>query len=124
MPPLFNFKLVQGDSASFRLNVTEDEEPYAPWDLTDCQVFFTLKESNDQADEDALIAKDSASGGITINDAANGEAVVVLLAGDTDSCPTGIPLVCDVQIKTPASEIFTVATGKIIFREQTTRRTS
>ena len=120
----FSFKLTQGDSASFRLSVTDDVAPYAAYNLTGCVLFFTLKESNDQADPDALIKKDSATGGISISNAATGEAVLTFLAADTNACPTDIPLVADVQLKTPTSEIFTVATGKVTFRPQTTQRVS
>lgn len=120
----FTFKLTQGDSASFRLNVTEDTAPYAAFNLTGCTLFFTLKESNDQDDASALIKKDSNTGGITISNAATGEAVLYFANADTQNCPIEIPLVCDVQLKTSTGEIFTVASGKITFRQQTTRRTS
>lgn len=120
----FTFKLTQGDSASFRLNVTEDVAPYAAYNLTGCTLFFTLKESNDQTDDAALMKKDSTTGGITVSNAAGGEAILYFNATDTASCPTNTPLVCDVQLKTATGEIFTVSSGKITFREQTTRRTS
>ena len=120
----FSFKFTQGDTASIRLNVTEDASPFAAYNLTGGKLYFTLKETNDQSDEVALIKKDSASGGITFSNALTGEAVLYLTAADTSACPTGIPLIGDVQLKTSTGEIFTVASGKITFREQTTRRTS
>lgn len=120
----FNLKLFQGDSASFEITVTEDTDPFPAYDLTGCKLYFTLKESNDQLDADALIQKDSETGGISINDAANGKAIITILNTDTDEAPIDQPLFADVQVKTPEGEIFTVATGKITFRSQTTRRTS
>lgn len=116
----FNFKVVRGDTVPMTVVVTVDDVAF---DLTNCTLFFTAKEDPSQSDDDALIRKHTGAG-ITHTNAAAGQARIVLAAADTASLPIDTELFCDVQVKTPTDEIYTVATGTITFRSDVTRRTT
>lgn len=117
----FSFKPYQGDTVPIRVAVTLNNAVY---NLTGCKMFFTAKLDNAQDDEDALVKLDSVSGAITYPDAPNGIAVITLTPAHTNLCPVDVPLYCDVQVVDAANQVFTVATGKIVFRDQSTRRVS
>lgn len=117
----FSFKPYQGDTVPIQVLVTLDAAPY---DLTGKKMFFTVKEDNAQSDDDALIKLDNLSGGITYANPTGGLAVITLTAAQTSACPVDVPLYCDVQVVDGTGQVFTVATGKLQFREQTTLRTS
>lgn len=114
--PRFKFSnLVIGDTLIFNVEVQRDGDPY---DLTGCTLFFTVKDSVDQADADARLALETGSG-ITQS---GSDAEITVTAGETDDWPTDVELVADLQVKTVAGEIFTAAIGTLRFRPHVTRR--
>lgn len=122
LPPdsLIALESRRGDTVNMVVHVTQSGLPFS---LASVQVFFTLKTNLSDADGAALIAKDS-NAGVTITDADAGEAVVALFPSETVSLPLDVPFFWDIQVKTSAGEIFTVATGTLAFVQHVTQRTT
>jgi hypothetical protein len=98
-----------------------DDEPL---DLTNCLVWFTLKRSLSDSDEDALIAK-TLIDGITVTNALEGLATVQIDPEDTDSLT--VPILgayYDVQIRDSLDNIFTISQGTMNIVSDVTRSNS
>jgi hypothetical protein len=116
--PRFNFnRLVIGDTILLAVAVKRDG---APLTLTGSTVFFTVKDSADQSDDDAYLAYKTGDG-ITQS---GSTAEVHVPFGVTDEWPTDVDLVADIQVLTATGELFTAAIGTLRFRQHVTRRTS
>lgn len=99
----------------------------APVDITSATIWFTAKADIDDVDASASFQKTSASG-ISITDATNGKFTVTVAASDTSGL-TGFlyqekRLAYDLQVKTAAGQIFTVARGALVVKQQVTISTS
>lgn len=115
----FNFKVRRGNTVPITVVITVDGAPY---DLTGCTLFFTGKTDLSQADDDALFEKETGNG-ITHINIPEGRAKIVLPAAETYDAPIDETIYCDIQLKTADGEIYTVASGKLTFLEDVTRRT-
>lgn len=80
-------KVARGDSKVIYVTVRDKAEDLAPFDLGKTTIYFTVKRTVADADSEAVIAKTSAGGGITVKDAAEGIYEVELTPGDTDITP-------------------------------------
>ena len=116
----FNFKSFRGDTLAIDLAVTLGGTAF---DLTGSTLFFTLKRKITDLDADALVQCQTGDR-LTHTNAAGGLATLRLPAADTAPMPLNIPLVADIQVKTAAGEIYTVASGKITFSADVTLRTT
>lgn len=114
--------LVLGDTVPFYLDNVVDLEGNAVRDLASYTVFFTLKRSSLEADDDALVAFESGAGGdITITD---DRATWEVPAATTAALKEGRPYHYDIQLKDSDARIFTVRKGTLTFGAQVTVRTS
>lgn len=117
----FNLKnLYRGDTVSLEVTVTKDGDAFS---LSGSTLFFTLKTDPTAADDAALVALETGSG-ITVTNAAAGEALIEMAPSDTDDLPLDTALFADVQLKTATGDIFTVAFGTLTFTTDVTKRTS
>ena len=94
--------ITRGDSQWYTLNVTAGGEPQ---DLTGSTVFFTVKRSLADTDDEAVIHKSIT----TFDNAINGIATIKLTNSDTD-----LPLMryfYDIQITLPGDFVKTVMKG-------------
>jgi len=91
-------------------------------DLTGSKVWLTVKRQDTDLDADALLQLDSETGGITLTTPASGVITVHFASGETDDLE-GV-WNYDIQVKTVADKIITVARGKIEFLANITRATS
>jgi hypothetical protein len=108
---------VRGDTIPIDIAVTVSD---AVVSLVGATLFLTVRR---YAADTAALWEGETDDGITHTDAANGEATATIPAGDSDDWPVGEPLPFDVQMKTAAGEIFTVASDFLMLTEQITTRT-
>lgn len=118
-----NLQMVKGDTPSFNLTITDAITTLAI-DLTGSTIWMTAKKEFADTDAAAVFQKSTTGGGITITDAVNGLAKVTLVNGDTNLLEGffrgRVNLKYDIQIKTAAGQIFTVARGMLeVFEEAT-----
>lgn len=115
---------IRGDSEEYDLTVTTPSG--GTFDLTDCDLWFTVKKNASDPDDWALIRKTSASGGgITIADQNTdpGKATIYLGPSDTERIvPDSYPY--DVQLKDLPGFVTTLITGSITITADVTRSIS
>ena len=110
-----NLTAFRGDSKVIHLTFKTDAG--VDIDISLWTVFFTVKESKDDADADAYIQKNITSH----TDPTHGETDIALTAADTADCLGN--LFYDIQIKKGDGTIITVIDGIINFKEDVTIRT-
>lgn len=104
-----------GDYQPYNFTFTDDEGN--PFDITGWTLYFTLKRSAQDSDDDALITKD-----ITTHEAPlDGNTSFDLSSTETD-VPPGI-YVYDFQIKDADGEVRTLTIGTVEFTRDVTQRT-
>lgn len=107
----------RGDTPIWELAVTEDG---AAFNLTGATLYFTAKLALDDADPGVFQLTNSA--GITITDAAAGEAEIQPRRADTNALTSDVTLFWDVQVSIAgSSETFTVLNGTLVIRRDVTR---
>lgn len=112
--------LIRGDDRTLTVTVVDDLGAAA--NLTGILgMWFTVKRHQTDTDLEAVIQK-SLGSGVAVTDAAGGIATVTLTAANTASA-TGLHF-WDVQVKTAAGLITTLATGSVTFDEDVTLATS
>jgi hypothetical protein len=116
----YKFQAYRGDTVPFDITVTLSGAPY---DLTGTTLFFTLKRRAAALDAAALISKQTGTD-IAIVNAAAGTARLVLSPTDTAAPPLNVELYFDLQLKTTAGDIYTIASGAITFLQDITLRTA
>jgi hypothetical protein len=110
-----NFSLIRGDDRTFALEFKKDG---VPQDITGWTIFFTLKRSLYDSDNDALIKKT-----VTVHtDPTNGKTEFSITSAETDSLSG--TYYYDIQYKDTGNKINTVMIGTMNFQEDVTRRTS
>jgi len=101
--PRQDISLVRGD----------DWGPYrwtaSTGNLTGCKLWMTLKRSSEDADP-GVLQLDSDGNGIVIVDALNADFEIT--AAQAAALP-GLPLLYDVQVRTPAGKIYTALRGQV-----------
>lgn len=119
-PPIVNWTVVRGDTASFRVYVTDDAKQ--PLNIPDWDISMKIKRPNSSAD--AGVITDNATLVMTLTPAADGddapgEFTVHLTADESVQLETGD--IFDIQLSTDNSLIvWTVAQGKMIILEDVT----
>lgn len=124
-----DIQIQRGDTVYFDFTVSGLSVP-----LADCLVWFTAKEAISDTDDDAVIRKTLTSGiSVQTDLAGNSVGTVQIDPADTAGIvmPTGIDdpawsasLLYDIQIKTPAGEVFTVLKGRLIVSMDVTQATA
>jgi hypothetical protein len=119
-PPIVNWTVVRGDTASFRVYVTDDAKQ--PLNIPDWTIAMKIKRPNLSAD--AGIITDAATLVLDLYPAADlddapGEFTVFLSATESVELETGD--IFDIQLSTlNDAQVWTVAQGKMIILEDVT----
>lgn len=119
-PPIVNWTVVRGDTASFRVYVTDDNKQ--PLNIPDWDIAMKIKRPNSAAN--AGVITDASTLVMTLNPAADvddapGEFTVNLSADESVELQTGD--IFDIQLSTENNLIvWTVAQGKMIILEDVT----
>lgn len=121
--PTYSFlDLVKGDSATYHLTFTEDNVAY---NLTNAsEIWFTLKNSPEDTDAEALLQLTLSGGSIVILSAAGGTANLDITAAQTATLDYGRVYYWDIQVKDTSNQIFTALRGRLLIRSQSTISTS
>lgn len=116
-----DFTLYRGDTVELNIVVTASGSAYS---LTGRSLWFTAKYAYKDADAAAVFQK-TIGNGITVTSASGGLATVKILATDTSSLPSSKTLlVYDLQCKDPSGNIYTLASGNLVFLPDVTKSTS
>jgi hypothetical protein len=119
-PPIVNWTVVRGDTASFRVYVTDDAKQ--PLNIPDWDISMKIKRPNSAANLGVIT--DDAEPVMTLTPAADaddapGEFTVSLSASESYDLQTGD--IFDIQLSTEGNLIvWTVAQGKMIILEDVT----
>lgn len=112
-----DFTIYRGDTVALNITITASGLAY---NLTGKTMWFTAKTSYSIADPGTFQKK--LGSGITVTDAANGRAQIVISASDTNSLGNSkVALVYDCQVKDSSGNIYTVASGNLIVIPDVTR---
>jgi hypothetical protein len=83
-----------------------------PLNLTGATVYFVVKQHYSDLDSQAIINKNSGTGGVLITDVLNGKVQITVLPADTVGLSTGQSnLIYNVRVKDAGLNVFTVITG-------------
>lgn len=105
----FDFAMFRGNTFSFDVNITQDGDPL---DISNSSLTFAARFS--YLDRVVFTKTQDQGGGITILDAFNGKARIVIAPADTrELANIAEPLVADLQLIDSCGQIFTVASGTI-----------
>ena len=112
-PPEIQWRFVKGDTASFRLYVTDDKR--VPLNISDWNIDMQIKRPN--TFQETFVATDAASSVLTLNPEATtddgaGEFTVSITSAQSATVQTGD--IFDIQLSLPQDQIvWTVAQGRI-----------
>jgi hypothetical protein len=118
-----DIKILRGDDETLQSIVTLNNTAF---NLTDCNLWFTVKKSLRDSDEDALFQKTLDNSGIEIRDAVSGEISIYINQLDTANLQIPENLVerdvidfideyyYDLQVLTPSGNIYTAARGRFL----------
>lgn len=116
-------EMSRGDSRKWTFAVTYSDTG-AVYSLAGASMWFTAKKRITDADVAAVFQKTIGSG-ITLTDAANGLGYIELSPADTSALSSGKQnLEFDLQLKSSAGKIYTVAFGKLTVYPDVTLSTS
>lgn len=115
-------RMVRGDDYEFDVFVTDSASGDAE-DLTGTELWFTAKRTYYEADGVAPITKEIGDG-ITVLDAAGGQARVLIEAADTEDFTQREVLRFDVQWRDSNALLHTIQSGDLIVEMDVTQRTS
>lgn len=96
--------IVRGDTCAWSVAVTFNG---AVFSLVGCTLRFTVKRSPKDSDADAVITRTSVGNGISITDAANGLAQIVLTPTHTANLQPLENYVWDLQVTTVSGQVYT-----------------
>lgn len=126
--------VIRGDDEAVEASIVLDNQPY---DLSDCTIWFTVKSSLRDGDEDALFQKTSeVTGGIEIMDAEQGLVSIGISQSDTNNLPVPDNLqnreiidyfqefYYDLQVMAPTGGLYTAARGRFLVSFDVTRNNS
>jgi len=111
-----NLEIYRRDDETYTLTFTNSNG--TAYDLTDCTVFMTVKRSQEDSDDEAVISKTVTSH----TDPTSGITTIALTPTDTDIEEGRYYF--DIQLKTSAGEIKTVTKGLFKVTQDITVRTS
>lgn len=117
--------IIRGDDEYIDLTLATASGTAA--DLTNVDLWFTVKESINDADLDAILLKRTPVQVVVLNPATSGLAYVVIDGADTKDLRARLlekELYWDVQLLDGANKIQTVASGTLVVTRDVTRATS
>lgn len=122
----FNFEIARGDDRT--IDFVVDLGGVAQ-DITGWSLRFTARTAVPLGtvtdDTGATLHYSTASGGVTITDAASGAVAVAIAGADTYALgATDTTLMCDLQGVDGAGKIATLTTGKLVIKGEITRATT
>lgn len=117
-----NISIIRGDTNRFEISVTSDLDGSVV-DLTGASVWFTLKKSRDDTDENKIFQK-TVGAGVLIADPAGGVVRVTIEASDSVSLSPLRLYAYDLQVKTATNDIFTPISGTVSVVADVTRAIS
>lgn len=115
-----NLVAKRGDDEEYEFTITVADG--GPFDLTDCDLAFTAKRLLTDPDSDAVIVK-TLGDGITVTDAENGEATLVIASADTVGLTVdrrGLHFYYDIQVTESDGLISTPIEGRLTVRSDVT----
>lgn len=121
-PPRVTWTVVRGDTASFRVYVTDDERQ--PLNISDWTIAMEIKRPDNVSQDNLGIITDNATPILTLIPAADpddeaGEFTVSLTADQSEVLQTGD--IFDIELSLPQDEIvWTVAQGYMVILEDVT----
>jgi hypothetical protein len=121
-PPRVTWTVVRGDTASFRVYVTDDERQ--PLNIPDWTISMEIKRPNNVTQDNLGTITDNATNILTLTPAADpddevGEFTVSLTAEQSETLETGD--IFDIELSLPQDEIvWTVAQGYMVILEDVT----
>jgi hypothetical protein len=111
-----HLKIKRGDTKVYSLKF--EDKCDIPIDITGWTVYFTVKSSVKDEDDDAIIKKD-----VTIHtDPTAGRTAISLSPSDTSVAPGNY--IYDIQVKTASGDIHTILENGITISQDVTRRSS
>lgn len=124
----FSFEIFRGDDRTIEV-VAYQPGGITPQNITGWTLWFTAKLAILDDDVDAVFQHKTGGLGITLTDAANGEASIAIAAASTDTLmasgiATSVDLFCDLQGKDGSGSVATLATGMLTVLAEITRVTS
>lgn len=112
-----NFTITRGDSRTLSGAVTLSGEPF---NLTSCDIWFTVKYRYTDDDDDAVFQK-TVGDGITVTNPTAGLITIDINPADTEDIPkVKTILVYDLQIKNSGGSKWTSASGNIVVNPDVT----
>jgi len=96
-------EIVRGDTVTYTLNFVNSDD--SPKNLTNCEVFFTVKKYLSDSDDNAIIKKDFSN----FNNPASGIAILELTHTETN-VEAG-EYYFDMQLKNSDGKIYTIMNG-------------
>lgn len=121
--PEYHQKLqtTRGDTSAWNGQVLDPENSNNPVPLGGCQLWWTVKKSNDDDDSGAIWQK-TIGNGITVDNNGTGQFKLgPLAAADTKSLPNRVTgYVWDIQLEDLAGNVITVAKGTLLVLPETT----
>jgi hypothetical protein len=113
-----NLALIRGDTNVFEATVTLLG---APLDISAYDIWCTAKYNKNDTDLEALFQVTKALGAIVVMGANNNIAQITIAASLTIALTQDVRVFYDVQIKSPAGTITTVAEGTMLISKDVTR---
>src|SRR5215510_2797953 len=111
--------LTRGDDYARTLTVDLDADG-TDYDLTNCALWFTLKERLSDPDEEAVLQHVSGDGSLTITDPETGAAAHVISHAETVALSPGAYRY-DYQLVAADGTVATLERGKLVVRADATR---
>ena len=112
-------EMYRGDAKSFDITITQDS---LPLNLTDKALWVTAKRKRTDPDDQAVFQRSSTDSpsGVTVTNAAAGEARLQLEPSDTDHLPGHkVTLWCDVQVVSSGDPCTAIIFKLVVFPDVT-----
>jgi len=112
-------EVMRGDTFDIPITL-KVSEPEGPLDITGYEFTFTAKHSSEQPDSEALVQVTVPAG--ANSQSIDGEIVVPINATESANLPRG-RVSFDVQMTTPAGQVYTILHGDLFITGDITRNT-
>jgi hypothetical protein len=117
--------VVRGDTKLIQITALQNGVAV---DLAGCDLWFTVKDSKQRSDSDAVIQKTIGDGISVGSPTTNGQFTVTIDPEDTEDLPFGekdiLSYYWDCQLKNGSDQIFTFASGTLEVTPDVTRSTT
>lgn len=114
-------KLFRGDHIILEAAISQAKKALT---ITGYAIWFTAKPNISLPDGGSGVIQKTIGNGITVIDAIEGKIRITILPADTAGINLETKYECDVQVKSPTNEIFTVARGTVTVSIDVTQATT